>query len=734
MKLDDRFMTILTALVLFIGIGALLSRGEDGESFLGSSDNYEAKPDTFTLRAGRMQSLDVLLNDRNTDKIQPTDLAIVQPPKCGLAEAVAGTIQYSNSATCDGALVLSYCVPFEDECEATAVTLNVINVDQQRKEQIASASSGSSGSTSGDGSAPSIMTDIVQASAPDASPQFAMQRPVRLEMPSTAEVVTPSEATESIRNRDVAVAVNVQSNDITNITSSGVNVSQTSARAGNVATGGISMSAPSPTGESSGIAIASADTTPARTPARSASPSGLQPSITAPQVDTPAINTATAAPQPKPAPAPATQTASLPQITAPAEPAQSAPSAQTRVAEAPETPQAPQEAPANSGVFASLARSSSVLGLTVSAAKSLLSPEEEAVVTVVSPRNTASAPRPSNFAVNDGLANQAPQIENLESAIPLPQSDTPVATAGPAPALVASLQSDDSTDFASLSTPAAPPAPQAAELPKVAEPAPVKPVQPEAPTEQVAALTPEVDQPAFEIIKPAEAPAIARDCAVDMALQVQSGAEIVASVLSPCRPNELFEVSHAGMQFSATTDAEGMANVIVPAMVPDATVAISFADGAGEEGNISVNDLEKVTRVAVTWEADINFDLHALEFGAQDGSEGHVWAEQPRDYRKARRAGGGYITTLGPETGPGLRAEVYTLFQTSRTKDGLVDLSLKLAAFGEECNDAPVIRTLRTEGLDIERDRDIQFSLSGCENASEIVVPNTIRDIRVSRR
>ncbi|MEO0912396.1 MAG: hypothetical protein AAFY59_05320 [Pseudomonadota bacterium] len=579
---------------------------------------------------------------------------------------------------------------------------------------LAKAEADAAPATGGDPGAPSIQTDIIQGAAPQEPRQIAMARPVRLEIPTTAEVVTPGEAVEVIRERPgSAVASNVQT-DVAAITNSGVNVATNTARPRPpVGGGGISMAAPVPEAEESGIAIASVDTSPARTPARPGVPSALSPSA-APQVDAPSINTASAETPVK----------------------ETAPDAQTLVAEAPEA--APQpEAPENSGVLASLARSSSFLGVTVSAAKALLSPDEEQTVAAVSPSNTTSAPRPKDFSVDAGLSAQVPDISELERATSVPQADRPVVTGGSAPALVASLRTDDTSALSGLSTPAArpePTPPPAAEVPPVATPEPVEPVIAEenVPEQEVAALTPpEAEE---EAVPAAPEPPVALDCGIDMALQAQVGAEVVASILSPCRPDTQFEVTHAGLAFSATTDAEGMANVVIPALTDDVDVKISFEDGAEAEGSIAVTDLRKVTRVAVTWDADIDFDLHALEFGAQVGADGHVWVGAPGDYRSARRGGGGYMMSLGPLTGPGLRAEVYTLFQTSRTKEGFVDLSLKLAGFGAECDDAPVIRTLRTEGEGIERDRDITFSLSGCENAADIVVPNTIRDIRISRR
>lgn len=777
MKLDDRYMTILTALLLFVGFGAMLTRGEDGTTLFGGGSDYDPKPDSFTLKAGRLSPLDVLLNDDNSDKVDASRLAIVNAPQCGVAEALGGVIQYSGTERCEGPYVLTYCVPFEGECKATAVTLEVINGEQSMEETIAAArrrTNETTPRTSGPNSGPVIMTDIVQAAAPEQSPQIAMARPVRLEVPNTAEVITPSEATESIRQRDVAVAVNVQSNDLSNLTSSGVNVSTDSARSGQVSTGGVSMAAPEIEETDSNVAIASvapainrqvprpsAPAVPAAGPDTGpaialdvpvAGPPIVQPQdqqlaavlpsqpTVPPQPETPRVEapkpaepnvepeTALSAPSPgaisKP-PAEDTELASAEPETAPVE----EPSAQTRVAAAQPLPQ-PVEAPENSGVLASLARSSSFLGVTVSAARALLSPEESVQPTAdrVLTANTKSAPRPKDFSVTEGLEASLPGLGDASSGAPLPQVGSNRPATGPAPTLVASLRIDDSGGFEALSQPARPP--RKVEAPKVETPSPNQPAAQEA---EVAALTPPSQTPQTE--QPGKPGAAASaECGVDIALQVQVGAEIVASVISPCRPNSQFTVEHSGLEFSALTDGDGVATVVVPALVADASISATFADGASISDSVTVTNLGKVTRVAVAWDGDIDFDLHALEFGAREGGDGHIWSGSPRSYREARRSGGGYLTTLGPLSGPGRRAEVYTLFQTSRTKDGLVDLSLKLSAFGASCENEPVVRTLRAEGLDIERDSDIQFSLTGCEDASAIVVPNTIRDIRVSGR
>ncbi|MEO0388078.1 MAG: hypothetical protein AAF281_11195, partial [Pseudomonadota bacterium] len=264
-------MTILTALLVLVGIGALLSRGEDGEGVFTGGNVFDAKPDTFTLRAGRVQTLDVLLNDEGVDLIDPEALRIVEGPACGLAMAVDGAVQYSETDGCDGTYQIRYSVPFEDTAPEAVVSIKVINLEKQHREAIAAAQAQAA---TGGAAGPTIQTEVSAARAPREESSFAAQRPVRLELPSTAEIITPDQATANIRARIGGAAVTVQSSDVAALTSSGVSVAQGSARAGSVATGGVSLGTPAPQAESSNIQIAAATTTPAA-PRRSVAPSGL---------------------------------------------------------------------------------------------------------------------------------------------------------------------------------------------------------------------------------------------------------------------------------------------------------------------------------------------------------------------------------------------------------------------------------------------------------------------------
>ncbi|MEO1551184.1 MAG: hypothetical protein AAFR93_12260, partial [Pseudomonadota bacterium] len=121
-------MTIMTALVLIIAIGAIVQGTSEGNSIFGGSKAFKAKDDTFSIRAGRTVTLDVLLNDANADTLEPGSLTLVGQPQCGVAEVIGDAIQYNSPPSCSGQQTLTYCVPTTDSCELATVTLAVLQV------------------------------------------------------------------------------------------------------------------------------------------------------------------------------------------------------------------------------------------------------------------------------------------------------------------------------------------------------------------------------------------------------------------------------------------------------------------------------------------------------------------------------------------------------------------------------------------------------------------------------
>lgn len=817
MKLDDRLMTVFTALLLLVGIGAILQRGENGTSIFGGDDSYVGNPDKFALRAGRVQSLDVLLNDQNATEVDTAGLQITTEPSCGTALVVGGAIQYSDSASCAGEVELSYCVPFEDACDPVDVALTIVPDDSVL----------SVGSNDG---APTIVFSVSQGMAPEEqTPQVAMARPMRLTLPSSSEVITPGEATAEVRRIGEAAPMAVA---VATDVGRPVNVSRDSARTGSVGITGTSLSAPAPSQEDAGIQIAAgSDASPQSAPARPSglsplSPQGFSPTAIAPQspaspsspqladgpdaqddaplteitqlpgggVTTPGVTTPQVPTAPGAAPtaglpqvdiadsAPAVgggddsfTVSALPQPTSPApQPSPVAPAAQAPqapavdVAAAPAPVSAPEVAPIeaapevdvvettpdvqvaepaaqdtpiatpseDSGVLASLARSNTVFGATVSAAKALFGPSEAPIEVNRTPSGT-SAPRPRESRVIAELDGGEIEIDESLPTLSVGSGDSrPVRPGAQAPLIIASL--DDGSDTFVPRTAIAQPQVEAPTIDLTEDDVAADTGAADEPAEageQVAALPSDADtdaQPPVSLNLPAIAPDVAAaDCGIDLSLQVEAGAELIGSLSSSCRPSQQFLVEHSGLTFTADTDANGVASFIVPALVTNAIVRVSFPDGETAVDRATVEGMSNMTRVGVVWTDEMDFLLGASEFGARPGSPDYVSAENTRDYRLARRSGGGYLTALGPADGAGVRAQVYTIFQTIRTDNGVIDFDFKVAD-PTNCAPAPVVRVLRSEGAELVRNSDLQLDLSTCDVEQALDVGFGLRDIRIA--
>ncbi len=747
MKVDERFMTIFTALFAVIGVGAVVTSG--GGGLFGGKQEFRARSDSFTVRAGRPQTLDVLLNDSGVEGLDRSALRIEQPPRCGEAGFDDGGLSYTAGAECDGLDVLTYCAPTEGACQAAEVRITVIGAPAAR-------------------SAPRVAEGVSSRqdspNAPD-SPQ-----PMRLALPAaTAEDPRPAAETAPRRAEAGRVAATAPAPE----TGPSLTVARTTARTGAVDLNGTDMAAPAATDGDAGVRIAGRDRRPATAAPRqlpglgqpdggasagtsgfappsrpdegpgprvadagtpmpgpaamapdapsSAAPARLaMPSTPGDRLDGPprsgtaaapapaaaarrqADTRVAAAPGPQAAPPPVMRAeAPAPEAEAPAtRPVPAAPSAAEDIARAPDAQTGAPAAPAaaadeEQSIMASLARSNTVLGVTVSAAKALFGPSD---VQTAPDRGIVSGTAPKPAEMDQIAALPGAPEAGPGAAGPAPFAPGAAGDSAPVrrqPVTVAALQLKEPRPYARLTDARTPPA---AGLP----------------LPEGAAGTGTGVQLDLPVIRPVAGGA---QCQVDLALQVQVGGELLATLSSPCRPDAQFLVTHAGLAFTARTDADGVANFVVPALQSNAIVRVAFHDGAAAVQRAMVESLARMTRLAIVWTDPLQLRLRAREFDAPAGAEGDVRPANPRDFRTARRIGGGYLTQLGGTDPDAVRAQVYTIFETMRTGAGDVEFSLALAPQGEACPEAPVARVIRSERAHLVETRDFVLPFADCRTA-----------------
>ena len=122
MRMDDHLMTVLTGLVLAVCVGVIAQNSNQISDSLAADKNL-AVADSFTVRAGRSQELDVLLNDRIDGPVE--SLQIVANPSCGTIEQGDSGLVFGQSEACEGHVTFAYCLSDDPACTPAVVDLNI---------------------------------------------------------------------------------------------------------------------------------------------------------------------------------------------------------------------------------------------------------------------------------------------------------------------------------------------------------------------------------------------------------------------------------------------------------------------------------------------------------------------------------------------------------------------------------------------------------------------------------
>ncbi|MEO1611219.1 MAG: hypothetical protein AAFU55_02515, partial [Pseudomonadota bacterium] len=217
------------------------------------------------------------------------------------------------------------------------------------------------------------------------------------------------------------------------------------------------------------------------------------------------------------------------------------------------------------------------------------------------------------------------------------------------------------------------------------------------------------------------------------------------AIVSDCRPGAPFVIEHAGLSFSGRLDAGGGGSIAIPVMAEDGVAAVRFQDGSGERFSLNYNwrELELTLRVAVAWTDPVDLDLHAFEYAAPFGADGHVWEERPSGFRRVRRSGGGYLANYPSATEGGQSVEVYTFWANSRARRGVARIALDHASRGDipdgaYCAGGPLASpeyvVVRSERGDVKSTSRGRFSAAECGLAltqDARYASGALRDLRI---
>jgi hypothetical protein len=224
------------------------------------------------------------------------------------------------------------------------------------------------------------------------------------------------------------------------------------------------------------------------------------------------------------------------------------------------------------------------------------------------------------------------------------------------------------------------------------------------------------------------------DCAIKMSATPVAGALVSLSLSAPCAANERLTVHHNGMMFTASTGPDGTLDVTVPALTEQAVFIMAFSNGDGAVAQTIVADLGNYDRVVLQWRGQAGFQLHAREFGADYGNEGHIWsgvAAKPVAFSTDKK---GSIMQLGDTAiADPLMAEVYTFPTGLAARQGIIDLSVEAEVTMANCGleiEAQSIEMNTSGGL---KTQDLTLAVPGCDGVGGfLVLNNLVSDLKVA--
>lgn len=795
---NDRMMLVLTGLILAIFAGSMVQYGDKIMALMSGEKVVATQDDSYSVRAGSSQILDVLSNDTRKGPI-----VVLSRPRCGTVELTGNNrVSYASDASCEGAVEFAYCVDADGKCDPNAVKINVINVQVAESEPANSpqntqpdtriaANTGAlppsdDGEPAPSGVQPSPDANAAprpapvtaaqpvqpapasQSEAPQMATTMAELSPQALAAPSLTELVSPDVAVASIR-RPSGGLNSASASDQTIGTQNSASIGQTAA------IGPSSFAAPA-ISESSDIALGSNEIAVTKAPTQPSTLLSAQaedanivqlergPSALAAlqvQQSTPAT------PESPPLVTNSTQQADAPVFVAAAQttrpaleqsfdaaPVEGGPIALVALNPSSNNGDSSGEslnvALSEPGVQGFNAPHATPLALAPASARS-----ENVTVLARGPslNETVDAPRPLGWThqpLPQVMTGAEPEIVRNDAhmgtpvAVPnsVPEMNTDTAAAGPNQINIPDglALSDSVSRFISISQISTPPTNLTT---ATAMPAP----NGQAVTLPSVNLEPAAAPPVLEASLPA-APEISNTptvtappqnsaCAINLTAFPQNGANIALSVSAACKPDEMLTIEHAGIAFSVRADSLGRALVLVPAMQSPARVDVTFEDQSSANTTVEVPDINDIVRAGVSWRAPAALDISAVEFGAALGSEGHVTSESPRDYQTSLLKGGGYLVKLGdPTLMQGALAEVYTLPIARIQQRGTVAMSVSLNDAAAVCGQLIVAKTVRSRDNSNADIRSIRFTVPTCATVSNapIPLPGAIDDIRVAGR
>ena len=237
-------------------------------------------------------------------------------------------------------------------------------------------------------------------------------------------------------------------------------------------------------------------------------------------------------------------------------------------------------------------------------------------------------------------------------------------------------------------------------------------------------------------VKPAKAELAAPACPVSATAEPHAAAMVAYELSAPCLGGAPVVVRHSGLVFSEMLSPSGTLRVTIPALSENARIVATFDSGKRVTAEVTIDSVPLYNRVVVQWQGETGVQLHAREFGAQYGQEGHIWSGAARDFSAVAGGQGGFLTVLGDRTiqSAGI-AEVYTFPSGMNKSQGGVDLTIETEVTQTNCAQEIRAQTLEFNAGKRISSQDMSLSVPDCDAIGNfLVLNNLVQDLTVASK
>lgn len=225
------------------------------------------------------------------------------------------------------------------------------------------------------------------------------------------------------------------------------------------------------------------------------------------------------------------------------------------------------------------------------------------------------------------------------------------------------------------------------------------------------------------------------DCRTVLTATADPAAMVGLSLSSPCNPNARVTLHHQGMMFTVRTDEDGTAFVDVPALAEVSVFIAAFENGDGAVATLMVPDVQDFDRAVLLSQGYAGLQIHALEFGASYGQEGHVWQSAARD-ASVSFAGQGFLVSLGSnEVENPMYAEVYSFPRNMADTAGSIALSVEAEITLDNCGHEISAQSIQIVPGHDNSAIDLTMTMPSCAAVGDfLVLSDMLEDLTLASR